>query len=161
MSPLALDPGAVLLWGLVATLILTTIMSASHALGLSRMSIPFMLGTMFTPDRDRAPAVGFLAHLMIGWIFALGYALIFASLGRAGWGLGAGLGLTHGVVVLVAVMPVLPGLHPRMASEHHGPEPTRDLEPPGFMALNYGRRTPFIALLAHVAYGGILGGFYL
>jgi hypothetical protein len=28
------------------------------------------------------------------------------------------------------------------------------------MALNYGRRTPLIALLAHVVYGSILGAFY-
>lgn len=28
------------------------------------------------------------------------------------------------------------------------------------MALNYGRQTPLITLLAHVVYGGMLGGFY-
>ena len=66
----------------------------------------------------------------------------------------------HGLAVLIAVMPVLPGFHPRMASEHHGPAPTRELQPPGFMALHYGRRTPLIALLAHMTYGGILGAFY-
>jgi hypothetical protein len=47
-----------------------------------------------------------------------------------------------------------------MASEHRGPEPTRGLEPPGFMALNYGRQTPVISLVAHVLYGVILGAFY-
>jgi hypothetical protein len=57
-------------------------------------------------------------------------------------------------------MPLLPGLHPRMASEHRGPEPTRLLEPPGFLALHYGRRTPVVAVLAHVLYGIILGAFY-
>ena len=30
----------------------------------------------------------------------------------------------------------------------------------GFLALNYGRRTPLVALLAHVIYGAILGAFY-
>jgi len=58
------------------------------------------------------------------------------------------------------VMPALPDLHPRMASKHHGPTPTRQLEPPGFMALNYGRNTPGITLGAHVVYGGLLGAFY-
>jgi hypothetical protein len=47
-----------------------------------------------------------------------------------------------------------------MASEQRGPEPTRELEPPGFMALNYGRQTPLITILAHLVYGGILGAFY-
>jgi hypothetical protein len=62
--------------------------------------------------------------------------------------------------VLVTVMPLLPGLHPRMASEQRGPTPTRQLEPPGFLALNYGYRTPLSVLLAHLAYGTILGTFY-
>jgi len=47
-----------------------------------------------------------------------------------------------------------------MATDARGPEPTRELEPPGFMALNYGRRTPLVTLLAHVLFGAILGTFY-
>jgi hypothetical protein len=149
-----------LLWGFVATIVLTTVMSAAQGLGLSRMSIPFMLGTMVTPSRDRAPMLGFMIHLVNGWAFAFVYALAFVSWGRASWWLGGGIGLVHGLAVLTVVMPLLPGLHPRMASEHRGPEPTRRLEPPGFMALNYGRRTPVISLVAHVVYGVILGAFY-
>lgn len=148
------------LWGLVATLVMTTLMAGSVALGQSRMSLPFMLGTMVTTDRNRAPVYGILLHVVNGWIFAFFYVALFEALGRTGWLLGAGIGALHGLVVLVALMPILPGLHPRMASEHHGPEPTRALEPPGFMALHYGRRTPFFSVLAHVAYGAILGGFY-
>lgn len=155
-----MSAGFILLGGLVATLVLTSIMTASQGLGFSRMSIPFVLGTMMTPDRDRAPILGFLAHILVGWVFAVGYGLVFTGLGRSGALLGAGLGLLHGLVVLVALMPLVPGLHPRMASEHRGPEPTRALEPPGFMALHYGRRTPVVALLAHVVYGGILGGVH-
>jgi hypothetical protein len=34
------------------------------------------------------------------------------------------------------VSPALPAMHPRMASEQDGPTPTKQLEPPGFMALN-------------------------
>jgi uncharacterized membrane protein YagU involved in acid resistance len=135
-------------------------MSAAQGLGLSRMSIPFMLGTMVTPNRDRAPLIGFLIHVVNGWSFALLYALAFESWGRATWWLGAGIGLVHALAVLVAVMPLLPGLHPRMASEYRGPEPTRALEPPGFLALNYGHGTPLSALMAHLLYGAILGGFY-
>jgi hypothetical protein len=67
----------------------------------------------------------------------------------------------HGFTILIALMPILPGLHPRMASEHRGPEPTRALKTQGSMALNYGRWTPLIALLAHVVYGSILGAFHL
>lgn len=155
-----MNAGSALLWGFVATILMATVMSAAQGLRWSRMSIPLVLGTMLTPDRDLAPVVGFLFHLVNGWVFALVYALAFESWGVATWWLGAAIGLVHGLVVLVAVMPVLPGLHPRMATEHRGPEPTRALEPPGFMALNYGRGTPLVTLFAHALYGAILGAFY-
>jgi hypothetical protein len=152
--------GSALLWGFVGTVVLTGLMSASQGLGLTRMSLPYMLGTMFTPDRDRAKLVGFGVHLVNGWWLALVYAAAFQSWRVATWWLGTLIGGVHGLFVLLVVLPLLPGLHPRMASEQRGPEPTRQLEPPGFLALNYGRRTPFSVLLAHLVYGAILGAFY-
>lgn len=148
------------LWGFVSTLILTSLMAASQALGLTRMNLPYMLGTMVTPNRDRAKLLGFGMHLVNGWLFASLYAAAFQSWRRATWWLGAAIGLAHALVVLVATVPLLPGLHPRMASEEQGPTPTRQLEPPGFMALNYGRRTPLSVILSHLVYGSILGAFY-
>jgi hypothetical protein len=152
--------GSITLWGFVATLVMTSMTSASQALGWSRMGLPFIVGTMVTPNRDRAAFVGFLIHMANGWLFAGVYALAFESLGRATWWLGGAGGLLHGFVVLLVVLPMLPGLHPRMASERHGPTPTRQLQPPGFLGLHYGRRTPLVALASHVIYGAILGAFY-
>jgi hypothetical protein len=152
--------GGVLLWGFVGTVVLTTLMAGSQELGLTRMSLPYLLGTMLTPDRDRAKLVGAGMHLVNGWLFALVYAAAFESWDRATWWLGAGTGLVHALFVLVAAMPVLPAMHPRMASEASGPTPTRQLEPPGFLALHYGRRSPVAVVLAHLVYGGILGAFY-
>jgi uncharacterized membrane protein YagU involved in acid resistance len=149
-----------LLWGFVGTVVLTGLMSASQGLGLSRMSLPYMLGTMFTADRDKAKLVGFGVHLVNGWLFAFLYAAAFESWRRASWWRGSLIGFVHGAFVLLAGMSLLPALHPRMASEQHGPTPTRQLEPPGFLALNYGRRTPLSVLLAHLVYGSILGAFY-
>ena len=57
-------------------------------------------------------------------------------------------------------MRLLPGLHPRMAGDLQGPDVVRQLEPPGFLALNYGYQTPVSVLIAHVVYGAILGAFY-
>jgi len=157
---LPVNARGVTLWGFVGTVVLTGLLSASQALGLTRMNIPFMLGTMTTPDRDRAKLVGFGMHLINGWLFATVYAAAFQSWRRATWWLGALIGLVHGLFVLVAAMPLLPTMHPRMASEQHGPTPTRQLEPPGVLALNYGKRTPISVLIAHVLYGAILGAFY-
>ena len=80
--------------------------------------------------------------------------------GRATWWLGAGTGLVHALFVLTAGTVLLPTLHPRMASEEQGPTPTQQLEPPGLLALHYGRRTPLSIILAHLLYGAILGAFY-
>jgi len=150
-----------LLWGFVSTLVLTSIMEASLGLGLTRISLPYMLGTMFTPHRDRAKVMGFVFHLLNGWVFALLYIWAFQSWGRATWWLGALIGLVHVSFVLTAGMKLLPGLHPRMASETSGPTVVRQLEPPGFLALNYGFQTPLATVVAHVVFGTILGAFYL
>jgi uncharacterized membrane protein YagU involved in acid resistance len=151
---------SILLWGFVGTVLLTAIMAAGQGLGLTRTSIPYMLGTMLTPSRDRAMLVGFLLHVMNGWIFALIYALAFESWGTATWWQGAGNGLVHSLFVVLVGMSLLPAMHPRMANEQQGPSPTRQLQPPGFLGLNYGRRTPIATILAHLVYGAILGGFY-
>ena len=151
---------SVLLWGFLATTVMTVVMSASVGLGLSRMGIPFILGTMVTADRRKAVLYGSAIHLANGWVFAFGYAAVFESVGRAAWWIGALLALVQALAVLTVLLPALPGLHPRMASETRGPEPTRALEPPGFLALNYGRRTPLVAVVAHLVYGAILGAFY-
>ncbi len=93
---------------------------------------------------------------MIGWIFAFIYAGAFEGAGRATWWFGAAIGLIHSAFVLLVGMQALPSLHPRMASEQHGPTPTRQLQPPGILALHYGRRTPIAVVLSHLAYGAIL-----
>lgn len=149
-----------LLWGFVANIVLTTVSGGSQGLGLTRMNTPYMLGTIFTSDRDRAKLYGFFAHLGFGWAFSLIYALIFQSVGAAGWWRGLIIGIIHGFFVLVVITALLPGLHPRMASEKHGPEAHNMLEPPGFLALHYGRRTPLAVLLSYAIFGAILGAFY-
>jgi hypothetical protein len=144
-------------FGFIATVTLTVIMVAAQWMGLSRMDIPMMLGTMFVGDIDRARVVGFFVHLANGQAFALLYTAGFALLGRATWWLGALFGAVHGFAALTIVIPPLPGAHPAMASDRSGPSLDVVLEPPGFLGLNYGRETPLVALLAHVIYGTLLG----
>ena len=149
-----------LVWGFASTLVLTMLMAGSQSLGLTRMNIPHMVGTMFTANRDRALLYGVLIHLINGWVFAIAYVGIFHATRTFGWWFGALVGLVHGVFLVTVVMPALPGLHPRMASEFRGPTVVRQLEPPGFLGLNYGMRTPISVLLSHVVFGAMLGGLY-
>jgi hypothetical protein len=144
-------------WGFGATVVLTTLLAASQGLGLTRMSLPYLLGTVVTPDRDRAKVLGVAIHLVNGWIFALVYFAVFHAWGGGGALRGALVGLVHALFVLTVLMPVYPGLHPRMCGEHHGPHERQQLEPPGFLALNYGFRTPVAILASHLLYGAILG----
>lgn len=154
------DWSSYLLWGLLSTLVLAGGMQTAQAMGWSRMSIPFMLGTAWTTNRRRATVIGVLGHVVNGMLFAFLYCWGFEEIGRATWWIGGLGGLLHAFLVLAIAMPVLPYVHPNMATDRDGPTPTRWLQPPGFMALNYGRRTPLVAVATHVVYGAILGGFY-
>jgi hypothetical protein len=151
---------AALAGGFVGTLVLTTTLRAANELSLTRVDLPFLLGTMVTGDRGRAKAVGYLMHLVAGEVFALIYFAIFASIDSSGWLLGALFGLLHGIVSTTALVNVLlPVVHPRMGSTLSAADSNPLLEPPGFLMRNYGRGSPIVALLAHIAYGAIVGGF--
>jgi uncharacterized membrane protein YagU involved in acid resistance len=118
---------------------------------------PRELGTIVTEDPDRARVAGFLIHLGICQGFAFGYAATFALLGRATWWLGGLLGLLQAAVALTVLIPLLAGVHPRMASYRAGPASTAVLEPPGLLGLNYGTQTPLVVVAAHLVYGVALG----
>jgi hypothetical protein len=145
------------LFGLVATALLTVVMIAAQLGGLTRLDVPLLLGTTVTEDPDRARVAGFFMHLAIGEGFAFGYAATFALLDRATWWLGGLLGLLHAAVALTLLVPLLAGVHPRLASERAGPSSTAALEPPGLLGLNYGVQTPLVAIAAHLVYGIALG----
>lgn len=63
-------------------------------------------------------------------------------------------------ISLLMLLNLISNLHPRMATEDQDPDPTKVLDPPGFLILNYGRGTSLVATVAHLIYGGILDTFY-
>jgi len=146
--------------GLAGTLVLTTILRAASELRLTRMDLPFLLGTAVTADRVRAKAIGYALHFVFGLLFALGYYGVFAAIGHSGFLLGAAFGLAHALFAGSALVNVLlPVVHPRMGTGFTAAGSAPLLEPPGFLLLNYGSGTPLVTVLAHVAYGAIVGGF--
>jgi hypothetical protein len=146
--------------GVVGTVVLTTGLRLAQEIGLTRMDIPLLLGTVFSEDRSRANIIGYALHFMNGLIFSGLYAAVFFAVGQAGWLFGAMLGLVHAVFAGGALVNILlPAVHPRMGTPWSDARETPILEPPGFMLRNYGRHTALATLIAHLAYGAIVGGF--
>jgi len=146
--------------GFVGTLVLTTALRAASELKLTRMDLPFLLGTALTADRTRAKLIGYALHFLFGQLFALTYFAIFTAIDHSGWGLGAMFGALHGLFAGTALVNILlPTVHPRMGSPLTGAGTSALLEPPGFLMRNYGLQTPLVSLVAHIAYGAIVGGF--
>ena len=144
-------------FGLIATASLTGVMIGAQMVGITRLDLPLMLGTVVTEDPDRARVLGFFMHLGIGQGFALGYAAAFTLLDRATWWLGGLLGLVHVAIGLTVLVPVFASVNPNMASSRAGRSSTAALEPPGPLGLNYGSQTPAVAIVSHVLYGIALG----
>jgi hypothetical protein len=144
--------------GFVGTLVLTTGLRAATELRLTRIDLPFLLGTALTGDRARARAIGYGLHFLFGLIFASAYYLAFSAFDEASWWLGALFGVVHAAFAGTALVNVLlPLVHPRMGTPFSSASTAPLLEPPGFMLLNYGRSTPIVMLLTHLGYGAIVG----
>jgi hypothetical protein len=144
--------------GVIGTLAMTTIIKAATELGITRMDLPLLLGTAVTDNRRKARAFGYVFHFVLGVAFAEAYGGFFAIVGRASWPLGALLGGLHAIftaTVLVSVL--LPVVHPRMATPDTAANEIALIEPPGFLMLNYGRSTFLVTLVAHLAYGALVG----
>jgi hypothetical protein len=146
--------------GLVGTLVLTTGLRAASELRLTRIDLPFLLGTVFTRNRARAKAIGYLLHFVAGQAFAFLYYGVFVAIDESGALLGAVFGLLHALFAGTALVNILlPVVHPRMGSTYTAADSSPLLEPPGFMMLNYGRSTPIASVVVHILYGAIVGGF--
>ncbi|HET8560930.1 MAG TPA: hypothetical protein VFL69_10460 [Marmoricola sp.] len=146
--------------GFVGTALLTTVLRAATEFHLTRMDLPFLLGTALTVDRIRAKALGYAAHFVFGLVFALIYYALFTALGRHDWWIGALFGAGHGIfsgTVLINVL--LPLVHPRMGTSLSDSTSVALLEPPGFLARNYGPQTATLGLIAHVLYGTVIALF--
>ena len=146
-----------LVGGFAGTLVLTTVERGASELHLTRMDLPFLLGTVVTDNRRRAKFYGYVFHFTLGLVFALAYGAFFTAIGRSSVLLGALLGVVQAMfngTVLVTVL--LPIAHPRIGTSDTAANDIALLEPPGFLLLNYGRNAFLITLASHVAFGAIV-----
>lgn len=149
-----------LVWGFWAIAAMTSIEAAARWLNLTRMSTPVLLGSAVSSDRDRATLWGTLIHAGFGWTFAALYALGFLAAGSSDWWIGLLMGLGQAVFMYAVIFPALPAIHPHMASTREPPGPHDALQPPGFLALNYGRNTIIVVLVSHAVYGTLFALLY-
>jgi hypothetical protein len=150
--------GGALAGGFIGTLMLTTGLRAATELRLTRIDLPFLLGTALTEDRVRARAIGYTLHFLFGLLFASVYYLAFEAFDEASWWLGALFGAVQAAFAGTALVNLLlPLVHPRMGTPFTSASDAPLLEPPGFMLLNYGRSTPVVLLATHLVYGAIVG----
>ena len=150
--------GATLTGGLLGTLVLTTVIRVASEVGLTRMDLALLLGTAVTQNRRKARAIGYLFYVVLGIVFAFGYAAVFAMIGRATWWIGAFVGAIHAIFLATVVINVfLPVVHPMMGTPETAANEVALIEPPGFLMLNYGRNTFLVTLAAHMLYGAVVG----
>lgn len=143
-----------LLAGLAGTVAFTALIYAGPSMGLPRMDIATMLGTMFVANPGAAFAPGLAMHLMIGLVLALGYAFLFAHwLPGRPWLRGALYGLVPWAMMMVVVLPMLGLVHPLVRA---GMMPA-----PGLFLSGMGTvMAPLGGLIGHLVYGAVLGAVY-
>lgn len=146
----------ILAWGFAASLIMSTFLEASRLLGWSRISLPYLFGTVFTLHRGHATTIGYTIYFIGGWVFACIYAALVQSV-SGGVFTGAVIGLLHGVALLSVFLPFLSLAHPNLASDYDGAHALPMLEPLGPFATHYGVATPVVTLVGQTVYGAVLG----
>lgn len=137
--------------GLVGTIIISMVMVMGPKMGMPKMAIWEMLGSMFSPDGN--VALGWVMHLMMGGIFGIVYAALWAiGLGSATMISGALFGLVHWLIVGV-MMGAIPMLHAGIKAG--------SVSTPGVFMFNSGGMMAFMGgLIGHVIFGVVVALVY-
>jgi hypothetical protein len=95
--------------GLAATAVITVLMYAGPLMGMPRMDIAQLLGSMLLPQGSTAFAMGMMVHFVMGIILVIIYALAWQGLGLApNWWTGLIFGAVHAVVAAAGIAMMMP-----------------------------------------------------
>ena len=137
--------------GVVGTAVLSMVMALGPRMGMPRMAIWDMLGSMF--DKRGNNALGWVLHFMMGIVFAI----IYAGLWTAGIG---GVNLLGGVIfgaVHFLIVGVMMGAMPVM----HAGIKAGAVQAPGVLMLGSGGLMGLMGgLIGHVLYGLVVALVY-
>lgn len=96
--------------GLVGTTVITVLMYAGPMMGMPKMDIAQLLGSMMLPQGSVAFAMGMMAHFIMGIVFVTIYAAVWNATGtEVAWWSGLIFGLLHTMVAaggMAAMMPM-------------------------------------------------------
>lgn len=137
--------------GLVGTIIISMVMMMAPKMGMPKMAIWEMLGAMFSPDGN--VALGWVMHLMMGVIFGLIYAALWATgIGSVTVASGLIFGLVHWLAagLMMGAMPMM-----------HAGIKTGSVPAPGVLMLKNGGMMGFMGgLMGHAIFGVVVALVY-
>jgi riboflavin transporter FmnP len=136
--------------GLVGTVVISMLMAMGPRMGMPKMAIWEMLGTMFSKEGN--VGLGWVMHFMAGVAFAIIYAALWtAGVGSATLVSGVVFGAVHFLIVglMMGGMPML-----------HAGIKAGTTQAPGVLMLNSGLMGFMGGLIGHVLYGLVVALVY-
>jgi len=136
--------------GLAGTVVISMLMAMAPKMGMPKMAIWEMLGTMFSKQGN--PALGWIVHFMMGVIFAIIYAALWAAgIGSATLLSGVVFGVAHFLIagLMMGGMPIM-----------HAGIKAGTVKAPGVLMLNSGVMGLMGGLIGHAVYGLVVALVY-
>jgi hypothetical protein len=142
-----------IVWGIVATIAFTLFSIMGSAMGMTRMDLLDLLGSMMaTPGTTASRTIGAALHHVNGALLAIAWVYGVALVGLpANWLTAMGWGVILWVLALI-MMSTMGSVHPAIKRGEQ--------EDPGPAATNFGAMTPVGSLVGHLVYGLVLGLAY-
>jgi hypothetical protein len=139
-----------IVWGVVATVAFTLFSMMGKSMGMSRMDLLDLLGSMVArPGTTNAQMLGAMIHHVNGAVLAVAWAYGVVLLGwPANW-LTAVVWAVVLTVLALLMMSTIGVVHPAMRRGEQ--------DDPGTAATHFGAMTPMGSLLGHLVYGVVLG----
>lgn len=137
--------------GVAASLVFSIVLAMAPRMGMPRMDIVSLLGSMFSAKSNQA--LGWMMHLMMGIVFALIYAFLWSSgISGATWVGGLIFGAAQWLVVGM-VMGMMPMMHVGIKSGA--------VKAPGLWMTSNGGFMAFMGgLVGHMVFGTVIALSY-
>ena len=140
--------------GLAGTVVISLLMAMGPRMGMPKMAIWEMLGTMFSKEGNLA--LGWTFHFMMGVLFAIVYGAL--------WAVGIGSATPLSGVIFGAVHFALVGLAMGGMPVMHAGIKSGTVKAPGVLMLNAGVMGLMGGLVGHILYGlvvALIYGFFI